>query len=149
MRALVHSCVAAHELIGLLCAWDRVEAHATARKLAAVAELFRRNPESGFEVEGRMPEVADEFVADELACALGESRGRADALLTMAWHLQTRLPGTRAALQDGKTSRYKAEIITWATQFLELAEAGAAEAKVIGRAGRLTPAGCAQRSPAP
>jgi hypothetical protein len=29
------------ELIGLLCAWDRVEAHAVARKLAAVAELIR------------------------------------------------------------------------------------------------------------
>jgi hypothetical protein len=33
--------VADHELIGLLCAWDRVEAHAVARKLAAVAELIR------------------------------------------------------------------------------------------------------------
>jgi hypothetical protein len=32
------------ELIGVLCAWDRVEAHAAARKLAAVAELARRNP---------------------------------------------------------------------------------------------------------
>ena len=27
------------ELAGLMCAWDRVEAHAAARKLAAVAEL--------------------------------------------------------------------------------------------------------------
>jgi hypothetical protein len=27
------------ELVGLLCAWDRVEAHAVARKLAVVAEL--------------------------------------------------------------------------------------------------------------
>ena len=33
--------VADHELIGVLCAWDRVEAHAAARKLAAVAELMR------------------------------------------------------------------------------------------------------------
>ncbi len=33
------------ELIGMLCAWDRVEAHAAARKLAAVAELIRRRPE--------------------------------------------------------------------------------------------------------
>jgi hypothetical protein len=41
--------VADHELIGLVCAWDRVEAHAGARKLAAVAEVFRRNPEDGFE----------------------------------------------------------------------------------------------------
>ena len=35
------------ELIGVVCAWDRVEAHAAARKLAAVAELDRRNPEPG------------------------------------------------------------------------------------------------------
>ena len=32
------------ELVGVLCAWDRVEAHAAARKLAAIAELGRRNP---------------------------------------------------------------------------------------------------------
>jgi hypothetical protein len=32
------------ELVGLLCAWDRVEAHAAARKLAVIAELARRNP---------------------------------------------------------------------------------------------------------
>ena len=31
-------------LIGVVCGWDRVEAHAHARKLAAVAELARRNP---------------------------------------------------------------------------------------------------------
>src|SRR5437773_555978 len=31
------------ELIGVMCAWDRVEAHAAARKLAAIAELDRRN----------------------------------------------------------------------------------------------------------
>ena len=37
--------VADHELAGLVCAWDRVEAHAAARKLVALAEVFRRNPE--------------------------------------------------------------------------------------------------------
>jgi len=36
-----------HELVGVLCAWDRIEAHAAARKLAAVAELIRRRPEPG------------------------------------------------------------------------------------------------------
>jgi hypothetical protein len=55
------------ELIGVLCAWDRVEAHAYACKLAAVAELARRNPAP--------PD--QEFTADQIACALGESRGRA------------------------------------------------------------------------
>jgi hypothetical protein len=32
------------ELLGVVAAWDRVEAHAAARKLAAVAELYRRRP---------------------------------------------------------------------------------------------------------
>jgi hypothetical protein len=32
------------ELVGVMCAWDRVEAHAAARKLAVIAELDRRNP---------------------------------------------------------------------------------------------------------
>ena len=135
--------VADHELIGVVCAWDRVEAHAAARKLAAVAELFRRRPEPGCEPEGsaRMPAVTDEFTADDLAYALGESRGRAGALLTCARDLETRLPGTKAALRDGAITRYKAEIIMYATQLLDPAEARAAEAKVLDRAGRLTPSG--------
>src|SRR5712691_8845546 len=40
------------ELTGVLCAWDRVEAHAAARKLAAAAELIRRRPEPGCGPEG-------------------------------------------------------------------------------------------------
>jgi hypothetical protein len=88
--------VADHELIGLLCAWDRLEAHMAARKLAAIAELIRRRPEPGCELEGpaRMPVAWDEFTDDELAAALGESRGQADGLLTFAQQLETRLPGT-------------------------------------------------------
>ena len=35
------------ELVGIMCAWDRVEAHAAARKLAVIAELDRRNPGPG------------------------------------------------------------------------------------------------------
>ena len=89
--------VADHELAGLVCAWDRLEAHAAARKLAAIAEIFRRNPEDGFEPgPGQMPAVVHEFTRDQLACALGESRAAADWLLTVAWHLATRLAGTLA-----------------------------------------------------
>jgi hypothetical protein len=131
------------ELIGVLCAWDRVEAHAAARKLAAIAELYRRSPEPGCPMKepGRMPEVCDEFAVDDLANALGESRSRADELLGVAWRLEARLPGTKAALRDGAISRYKAEIILSATQFLDAAEAAAAEGKVLDQAGRLTPGG--------
>jgi hypothetical protein len=119
------------ELVGMLCAWDRVEAHAAARKLAAVAELARRNPEPGDQ----------EFIADEVAHALAESRSRAEVLVDLARTLQTRLPGTAAALLDGTITRYKAEIIARATALLDDAGARAAEDKVLDRAARLTPGG--------
>ena len=115
----------------VVCAWDRVEAHAGARKLAAIAELARRNP---------APED-EEFTADELANALAESRGRAGTLIDLAQTLETHLPGTKAALYDGTVSRYKAEIIARATALLDPAEARAAEAGVLDRAARLTPGG--------
>ena len=119
------------ELVGVVCAWDRVEAHAVARKLAAIAELARRSPK---------PEDP-EFIADEVAHALAESRGRAEVLIDLAQTLETRLPGTRAALHDGTITRYKAEIIARATALLDDAEVRAAEDKVLDRAARLTPGG--------
>src|SRR5437667_5584384 len=119
------------ELIGVMCAWDRVEAHAHARKLAAIGELARRNP----------GELDAEFTGDQVAYALGESRARADSLIGMAQTLPRRLPGTKAALEDGTLSRYKAEIIAGATVLLEDEEARAAEQEVLDRAARLTPAG--------
>jgi len=134
--------VADHELVGLVCAWDRLEAHMAARKLVALAEVFRRNPEDGFEPEpGRMPAVVHEFTRDQLALALGESRAAADWLLTVAWHLATRLGGTLDALRDGIITRGKTELIVRLTQHLDDDEAGAVEAKVLERAGRLTPGG--------
>ena len=68
------------ELVGVVCAWDRIEAHAHARKLLAVAELARRNP----------GELDAEFTADSIAYALGESRARADSLIGMAQTFETR-----------------------------------------------------------
>ncbi len=47
--------------------------------------------------------ACEEFTAEELAYALAEHRGRAEDLLTLAATLQTRLPGTRAALRDGSS----------------------------------------------
>ena len=119
------------ELVGIMCAWDRVEAHAAARKLAAIGELSRRNPEPG----------DAEFTADQIANALGESRFRADELTGTAGHLDTHLPGTKAALRDGVVSLGKARLIATATGLLDQAEAAAAEAGVLDRAGRLTPGG--------
>ena len=132
--------VADHELVGLVCAFDRAEAYMAARKLVAIAEVFRRNPEDGFEAApGQMPAVVHEFTRDQLALALGESRAAADWLLTVAWHLATRLDGTLDALADGIITRGKAELIVRLTQYLDGDEARAVEAKILGRAGRLTP----------
>ena len=104
--------------------------------------MFRRNPEDGFEPgPGQMPAVVHEFTGDQLAYALGESRGQVGALLTVAWHLATRLAATLDALRDGAITRHKAEVIVWATWRLDDGEARKAEAKVLGRAGRLTPGG--------
>jgi Domain of unknown function (DUF222) len=119
------------ELVGLLCAWDRVEAHAAGRKLAVIAEFDRRNPDPG----------DAEFTADEIACALGESRSPAYELMDTAGHLDTRLPGTWAALCDGTLSLYKARLIAAATGLLDPEQARAAEDKVLDRAALLTPGG--------
>src|SRR6185312_5217761 len=119
------------ELVGLLCAWDRVEAHAASRKLAVIAELARRNP---------APEDA-EFTADEVANALGESRTRGYDLMGVAGHLDTHLPGSKAALREGTVSLGKVRIIAAGTALLDEAEAAAAEAEVLDRAARLTPSG--------
>ena len=88
-----------------------------------------------------MPAAYEEFTGDELAQALAGSRGCAHDILTLALALETRLPGTRAALRDGTITRSKAEIIAWAAALLDPAEARAAEALVLGWAGRLTPGG--------
>ena len=59
----------------------------------------------------------------------------------MAWHLATRLAATLGVLRGGVITRGKAELIVRLTQYLSDDEATAVEAKVLGRAGRLTPGG--------
>src|SRR5689334_9741414 len=130
------------ELIGVLCAWDRLEAHMAARKLAAVAELGRRRPALETPSAGRPAGAGlDDFTADELAHALAESRYKAASLITIADSLDAKLPGTRAALRDGIVTFTKAQIIANAVTLLDDKEAKAAEEKVLGLAGRLTPEG--------
>ena len=62
-------------------------------------------------------------------------------MLDLAHALEVKLPGTREAFRTGVLRQSKAEIIARATQVLDPAEARAAEAMVLGRAGRLSPGG--------
>ena len=59
----------------------------------------------------------------------------------LAYALEVRLPDTREAFRTGVLRRSKAEIIARATDLLDPAEARAAEALVLDRAGRLSPGG--------
>src|SRR5580658_5024449 len=131
------------ELTGVICAWDRVEAYVSSRKHAAAAELLRRRPAPGAAAGGPagMPGASDEFAAQELAAALGETRTAAGDMVSLARELEINLPGTKAAFRSGILSRRKAMIIAGATAVLDPAEARVAEAMVLGRAGTLTPPG--------
>ncbi len=131
------------EIVGVICAWSRMEAYVASRKLAAVAEFLRRRPFEGCEPKGaaRMPEAWDEFATRELAWALAESHSTAQRQAWLARDLELKLPGTKAALRDGDLSQDKAEIIAKATEFLDEKEAKAAEDKLLGRAGQLTAPG--------
>ncbi|MGD0244304.1 MAG: DUF222 domain-containing protein [Streptosporangiaceae bacterium] len=131
------------ELDGVIRAWDRVEAHAAARKHAAVAEFIRRRPEKGCEPRdpAGVPERWDEFAVDELRVLLAESRAAAERLMGRAQDLASRLPGTMAAFRSGRLRQSKVAIIVDVTAPLDDQESRAAEDLVLGRAGKLTPDG--------
>ena len=131
------------ELAGVIGALDRAEAAACSLKHAALAEFTRRRPAPGCAVAGaaRLPAEREEFAGDEVAQLLAEGRGAAEAMLDLARDLEVRLPGTKAAFRAGTLRHAKAQVIAWATAMLDPGEARAAEEKVLGRAGRLTPGG--------
>ena len=131
------------ELAGVIGALDRAEATACSLKHAALAEFTRRRPAPGFALEGpaQLPAEREEFAGDEIAQLLAEGRGTAETMLDLARDLEVKLPGTKAAFRAGTLRHAKAQIIAWATAMLDPEEARAAEGKVLGRAGRLTPGG--------
>ena len=88
-----------------------------------------------------MPEGWEEFAGDEVRWALAETRNAAEAMLDLALALEVKLPGTKEAFRTGVLRQAKVEIIARATMVLDPAEARAAEALVLGRAGRLSPGG--------
>jgi hypothetical protein len=131
------------ELDGVIAAWDRVEAHASARKHLAIAEFIRRHPAEGCEPAepGGMPARWDEFAVDELRVLLTESKAAVERMLDRAHSLAQRLPGTMALYRSGRLRQSKVTIIVDVTAPLDDEESRAAEERVLGRASRLTPSG--------
>ena len=93
-------------------------------------QRIRRRPAPGAAVAGpaQLPEGWHEFAGRELGAMLGLARD-----------LEVYLPGTKAAFRTGILSQDKAAIIAAVTALLDPAEARAAEAMVLDRAGSLTP----------
>jgi hypothetical protein len=121
------------ELLGVMAAADRSEASACALKHAAAGEFIRRRP-------SQKGGLWAEFTERELGSVLADSFQSMEGLLELAHDLDTKLPGTRALFRSGVINQYKAHIIAAACGPLDADEAAAAEAIVLGRAGRLTPA---------
>ena len=120
------------ELIGVHVRVGPGRGPRAARKLAAIAELGRRNPG---------PQDAGVHRATSWPTRWGSPAARADE---PAGH--GRSPGHPPARHEGRAARghtrvYKAEIIAAATALLDTDEARAAEAEVLDRAARLTPGG--------
>ena len=88
-----------------------------------------------------IPAEWGEFVGREIGAALAVSAGEAEEAMALAAALETSLPGTRAAYHSGVVTHGKARIIAAATMLLDPAEARAAEAMVLDRAGSMTAAG--------
>ena len=108
------------ELIGVLCAWDRTESHAHARKLAAITELRRRRPSSSCRPRAGEPGRGMRITSPMRSPTCWPSPARtADGLAALAENLDSKLPGTRAALLDGVITPVKARIIATATTLLD------------------------------
>ena len=110
------------ELIGVLCAWRRQGSWATAGELAAVSELARRRPAPGLNQDGHLDE--------EIAAALTLT-GRAASRLTGLAAGLARLPGTTAALREGRIDGPRATVIADETCALDDVAAMAVEERVL------------------
>ncbi|MGH3159394.1 MAG: DUF222 domain-containing protein [Streptosporangiaceae bacterium] len=115
-------------LIGVIRGWRRVTSWATARELAAAAELARRRPGDGLPGSGR------EYVADELAAALTLTVRAGGEVRDLAVQLDRVLPGTLAALAAGDIDLARAKVIVIGTAELTPAHAAAVEVAVLPEA---------------
>ena len=123
------------EVFGMLGRWEATEAWCASAKLGVIRALIDRRmpPGSGFssaEAEGLVQEVSNQ---------IGVSLRAADALIDLAWTLDTRLALTREALDAGVISLAKARIIAEATAVLDDARAAVAETMIAGQLAGRTP----------
>ena len=127
-------------LIGMIRAWRRLSSWATARELAAVAELARRRPAEGSSpgAGGGWPLNLSEFIPDEVAAALTLTGRAAQDEVNLALDLAGPLAATGAALAAGRIDLPKAKLIATAVLTCTAAHAAAVQAAVLPGAPDMT-----------
>ncbi len=135
-------CLGEFELAGVAAACRRLASWATAAELTAVAEMTTRaaarDSSVPVETDGRPASVSPEAAA-EVGLALTMSQFGAALWADLALNLRWRLPGSLAALSEGRIDLSRARLIAELTSVLSDDDARTVEERVLERAGQQTP----------
>jgi Domain of unknown function (DUF222) len=110
-------------VVAAVTGWARVEAAASARRLAAIAELVSRRVEGGSAECGRWSCDNWDAMAAEVAAAQGVSHGMASGQMYLSVALRDRLPQVAELFADGMISYWLARTIAWHTDLIKDPEA--------------------------
>ena len=104
-------------VVAAITGWAQIEAAASARRLAAIAELVARRVDGG---SVRAHWACDDWdaTAAEVAAALNVSHGKASAQMHLGEALRERLPRVAAAFADGVLGAAVVAMIAWHTTLI-------------------------------
>lgn len=108
-------------VVAAITGWARAEAAASARRLAAIAELVRRRADGPTDCAHWSCDNWDSMAA-EVAAAQGISHGLASGQMYLAAALRDRLPRVAGLFADGTVSARLAATIVWHTDLIKDAE---------------------------
>jgi hypothetical protein len=106
-------------VVAAVTGWARVEAAASARRLAAIAELVSRRVEGGSVECGRWSCDNWDAMAAEVGAAQGISHGMASGQMYLSVALLDRLPRVAALFAEGMISYWLARTIAWHTDLIK------------------------------
>jgi hypothetical protein len=106
-------------VVAAIAGWARVEAAASARRLAAIAELVDRRVEGGSVERGQWSCDNWDAVAAEVGAAQGISHGMASGQMYLGVALRDRLPQVGALLVEGAISARLASAMVWHTDLIK------------------------------
>jgi Domain of unknown function (DUF222) len=119
-------------------AWDRVVAWAQAGQLREISS-FMRSAQARNAALGASTSQAHDSAVAEVGLMLRVSTRTAASRVDDAWSLCTRLPGTLAALQQGRITLAKARVLDAETTSLSREHAAQVEQQVLTKARQQTP----------